>query len=221
MKFLTISEILLIIAVPFLVFLVMLNFYGFDNNFYREKFLEYGVSHNVPNSGSLHEKVINFIKGESNELPNEFNERERQHLLDVRKIIRAAAILLYAAAFLFIFLLIFSSLKLKSSSCIMGFTGKALFLGGILTIILAAAAFFMISFGFSSTFESFHQLLFQKGTYLFDPANEMIVNLYPEQLFRDIGARVSKGVILSSALVILLGIILSFMSKSKKNKKKG
>jgi len=38
MKFLTISEILLIIAVPFLVFLVMLNFYGFDNNFYREKF---------------------------------------------------------------------------------------------------------------------------------------------------------------------------------------
>src|SRR3989338_5258232 len=214
MKFLTISEILLIIAVPFLVFLVMLNFYGFDNNFYREKFLEYGVSHNVPNSGSLHEKVINFIKGESNELPNEFNERERQHLLDVRKIIRAAAILLYAAAFLFIFLLIFSSLKLKSSRRIMGFRG-------ILTIILAAAAFFMISFGFSSTFESFHQLLFQKGTYLFDPANEMIVNLYPEQLFRDIGARVSKGVILSSALVILLGIILIFMSKSKKNKKKG
>jgi len=219
MKFLSISKILLIIAVPFLIFLIMLNFYGFDNNFYKEKFSEYGVNHNVPNADSLHEKVINFIKGESNGLPNEFNERERQHLLDVKKISDISRIALYVLIILFALLLMASVFILKVNNYVINFVGKVLLFGGILTIALAVILFFLINSDFSSAFESFHKLFFKEGSYTFDPAKEVIVNIYPEQLFMDLGIKISKGVIAASAILVLAGAFLLLRSKSKKNKK--
>ncbi|MBI2101249.1 DUF1461 domain-containing protein [Candidatus Woesearchaeota archaeon] len=217
--FTPIAKFLMILILPFLLFLLVLNLMSFDSSFYQKKFSEYGVQQNVPNAFSLHEKVMNFIGGKSNELPNEFNERERLHLLDVRNAVRISTLLLYALTAMFILLLIASALILKVNHYIINFVGKVLFFGGILTIALAAILFFLISFGFSSTFESFHRLLFEQGTYLFDPAKEMIVNLYPEQLFMDLGLRISKGVMLASASIILIGAVMALKSKSKKNKK--
>ncbi|MBI2656249.1 DUF1461 domain-containing protein [Candidatus Woesearchaeota archaeon] len=172
MKFVAISKILLVLILPFLIFLIALNFAGFDMAFYEKKFLEYKVQQEVPEASSLNEKIIDFLRGKNNELPNEFNEREKQHLWDVRKIVSASTIALYAFIALFILLLVIS----------------------------------------------FHRLFFEKGTYVFDPAKEMIVKLYPEQIFTDLGISISKWVILSSGAVILLGLFLSLKSKSKKNK---
>ncbi len=221
MRFINISKILIITAIPLLIFLLAANFIAFDKSFYQRKFSEYKVNENVEGAQYLHEQVISFIQGKSSGLPNGFNERERQHLLDVKGIIKISSIALYIFIAVFIILLVASAFILKVNNYIINFVGKVLLFGGILTIMLAAILFFMISFGFSATFESFHKLFFEKGTYVFDPANEMIVNLYPEQLFMDLGLKISKRVILASALVILLGIILIFMSKSKKNKNRG
>jgi len=217
MKFLAISRFLLIIILPFLIFLLILNFTGFSDSFYREKFSEYNVLKNVPQADSLHEKVMEFINGKSSELPKEFNYREGQHLLDVRNIIRIAAILIYSLVILFLLLLIASSFILNANARIINFIGKILVFGGLLTIILAALLFFIINSNFSPAFESFHQLFFQKGTYLFDPAKEIIVNLYPEKLFMDLGIRMSKLVVITSAITILIGAFL--LLKSKKIKK--
>ena len=220
MKFLTLSKFLLIIILPFLLFLFMLNFFGFDNLCYKEKFSEYGVQQNVPNAVSLHEKVINFIKGEDNQLPNDFNEKEKQHLLDVRNAIDFSTMLLYIFIILFVLLLIASAFALKVNNYIVNFVGKILVFGGFLTIILAGILFLLISTDFPTTFESFHSLLFEKGTYVFDPTKEVIVNLYPEQLFLDLGLRISKNVFFGSAVLIIIGLFLILKSKSKKNKNK-
>lgn len=219
MKFLTILKILLIFIVPFLLFLVVINIYGFDNPFYQQKFLEYGVQQDVLSAVSLHEKVINFIKERTDELPNEFNEKEKRHLWDVRNAVRIATILPYILIILFIILLIVSALILKVNNYVINFVGKVLVFGGFLTVLLAAILFFFISSDFSSSFESFHKLLFEKGTYIFDPAKEVIVRLYPEQLFMDLGIKISQRVVLASAVIILLGALLILKSKNKKNKK--
>ncbi len=216
MKFVAISKFLLILILPFLIFLIALNFVSFDMSFYEKKFSEYKVQQEVPEASSLNEKIIDFITGKNNELPNEFNEREKQHLWDVRKIVSASTIALYAFIALFILLLVISAFILKVNSYILNFVGKVLVFGGFLTVILAMILFFLINSDFSATFESFHRLFFEKGTYVFDPAKEMIVRLYPEQIFTDLGINVSKGVIIASATLILLGALLVF--KSKKNK---
>jgi len=218
MKFPTISKFLLILVLPFLIFLAVFNFYGFNMDFYKEKFSEYKVQNNVPEAASINEKVINFITGKSENIPNEFNEREKQHLLDVRRVIRISTIALYIFIVVFIVLLVISALILKANNYITNFVGKVLVFGGFLTIILAGLLFLFISSDFSAAFESFHTLLFQKGTYVFDPAKEMIVRLYPEQVFMDLGMNMSKLVLITSFIIILLGLLLLFKSKSKKNK---
>src|SRR3989338_1164761 len=216
--FASIAKFLMILILPFLLFLLVLNFMSFDSSFYQKKFSEYNVQQNVPNAFSLHEKVMNLVGGKSNELPNEFNERERLHLLDVRNAVRISTLLLYALIALFILLIIASAFILKANNYITNFVSKVLFFGGVLTVALALVLFFLISSDFSSAFESFHMLLFEQGTYLFDPAKEMIVNLYPEQLFMDLGLRISKSVMLASAAIILIGAAMILKSKSKKNK---
>lgn len=218
MKFLTISKFLLIAAMPFLIFLLMLNFYGFDDIFYKEKFLEYGVQQNVPEAMPLHKEVINFITGKAKELPAGFNERERQHLFDVKNAVSFFTIILYILIIGFILLLVISAFILKVNNYVVNFVGKILFFGGFLTLALAAILLFIISSDFPLAFESFHRLFFKEGTYTFDPVKEIIVNIYPEQLFMELGIRISKGVIFTSITLALFGAILLFKSKSKKNK---
>ena len=87
MKFLTISKFLLTLILPFLIFLAVFNFYGLDAGFYKEKFLVYNIQQNVPNAVSINERVINFITGKNNDVPNEFSDREKQHLQDVKKVV--------------------------------------------------------------------------------------------------------------------------------------
>ena len=221
MKFLTISKIFLIFIFPFVLVLLALDFASFDESFYKEKFSEYGIEKNISDAVLLHEKVISFVTGESIGLPIEFNEREKQHLLDVRKLVNIFKIALYICIISF-FSLIFISLKiLKSKKKITNFIGNVFLFGGLLTILLAGILFFLIISDFSNTFESFHNLFFEKGTYVFNPANEIIVRIYPEQLFMDLGIRISKAVIFASLIITIIGIFLIYSSKNKKNKNNG
>lgn len=209
----------MILALPFLIYLFIFNVAGFDSAFYQQKFLEYRVEQDVPHAKSLHEKVINFIRGNNNEIPTEFNEREKQHLLDVRKVIRFSTIALYIFIILFILLLIASAIILKVNNHIISFVGKILFFGGFLTILLAGVLLFFIVSDFPKTFESFHRLFFWQGNYLFDLDKDLIVNLYPERLFMDLGVKISKGVVITASISILIGAFLVLRSKKVKKKK--
>src|SRR3989338_17335 len=165
MKFLTISMFLMIIILPFILLLATFGFYLFNLNFYKEKFTEYKVYNQVPQADSLNSKVINFITGNNNSIPNEFNPRERQHLFDVRKIILASKIIFYFSIILFVSLLIISASILNKKKNTIKFISIVLISGGFLTILLAGIVLLMAYFNFSSAFESFHRMLFKAGTY--------------------------------------------------------
>ena len=216
MKFINFSKIFLILIVPVLIFLLVFNFAGFSSSFFTKKFEQYGVNSKFPDSEAMHQKVLNFIEGKSNELPSDFNERERQHLLDVKMVISALTITLYIMVGLFLLLLVVSAFTLKVNSYIINFVGRVMVWGGVLTVALAALLFLFITFDFGSTFESMHQMFFQKGTYMFDPAKEAMVNLYPEQLFMDLGIRISAWIIISAILIILIGLYLVLRTKNQK-----
>ena len=218
MEYSNLLKILMIVFLPLLIFLLVSKFAVFDDSFYKEKFLQYNVRQNVPNEASLHYKVINFVQAKSNEIPDEFNEREKQHLQDVRNAISASKIILYALLIFFIAVLLVSAFTLKFNNNMITFAGKVMLFGGLLTIMIAASLFLLVTFNFSSTFESFHRLFFKSGTYTFDPAKELIVNLYPERMFMDLGIKISEWVIVSAIVVILLGVFLLLNSKNKKNK---
>ncbi len=216
MRYITLFNIVLIILLPLLLFLLVFYFTAFDDSFYQEKFLQYEVNKNVPDAIQLHYKVIDFVLGKGIGLPKQFNEREIKHLWDVRNAISKSKILLRALLISFILLLILSAYLLKSKDRFIKFLSGILFFGGLLTIIIAAFLFLFIKSNFSPTFETFHMVLFKSGTYTFDPAREMIVNLYPEGLFMDLGIRILILVITAAVVIILVGAVL--ILKNKKNK---
>src|SRR3989344_2258758 len=154
MKFISFSRFVLISIFPLLVFLLVLNFTAFDQNFYEEKFSEYDVAIEEP--VTLHQKVIDFIRGYSKEPPDLFNAKEKQHLLDVRDVVKLLSIILYVLMAIFILLLIASLAILKVNNKMTNFVGKVMMFGGILTVILAVVIFILLNLGFSSAFESFH-----------------------------------------------------------------
>lgn len=218
MKFLTISKIVLSIVLPIALFLLVLDFAVFDESFYKKEFSDYEVQKNVPNAVLLHESVINFINGKNINLPSEFNNREKQHLLDVRKTANIFKIALYTGIILFLSLSFFPLKILKPKRNKMKFIGDVFLLGGSLAILLAGILFFLLNSNFAGTFESFHRLFFEAGTYVFDPSKEIIVRIYPEQLFMDLGIRISELFVLASLILVFFGILLKYMPKNKKVK---
>lgn len=217
MKFLTFASVLMILVLPLLIFLSVFKYASYDQNFYEEKFMEYGVKEDVPNAELLHKKIIEFVSGKSQFAPSELNDREQQHLFDVRRAMRIAAILFYSFLALFALLLYVEiSISFKTGENFMSIIGKVMVFGGLLTIALASILLALIALDFSASFDSFHKILFDKGTYVFNPENEVIVRIYPEQIFQDIGARISKDVIFLSITAIVLGALLMLNSKQKK-----
>lgn len=218
MRFLSISKIMLVLIVPFLIFLAAASSIAFDKSYYAGKLSEYGA--NIPGANSLNEKTINFVSGKGNELPDVYNERERQHLADVKDIVKKLRISLYFLMGTFISLFLVSSLIAGINDTLANFAGIVFTYGGFLTIGLAAVLLILINLNFPPAFDFFHRLFFQQGTYTFDSANEVIVRLYPEEFFMDAGLRISKWVLFVSAISIIAGTFLIFTSKSKKNKNK-
>lgn len=211
-------KILLILVMPLLIFLLVFNFAFLSESFFKAAFSKYGVYEKFPDAEAMHQKVIDYISGDSDELPPDFNDREKEHLRDVKKVISALTITLYIMVALFVFLLVASSFMLKANTSIINFIGRILMWGGIATVAVAILLLLAVKFDFGATFESMHQMLFAQGTYLFDPAKESIVNLYPEQLFMDLGIRISIWTVVVAVLAILLGLYL--ITRTKNNKKR-
>ena len=216
MRFIVISKIFLVITLPIILFLIITDTLALNDHFYKKTVLK----GNVQNASGLHYEIINFIRSRNAELPGRLTEGEKQHLADVKNLIKISTILLYGLIVSFSLVITATLMTLKVNEQRINFTGKVLFFGGILTIIPAGFLFLLIYSDFSSTFENFHQLLFKKETYLFNPSSALI-QLYPEQLFVDLGIKISQGVLAASAIIALLGIILILKSKSKKIKNIG
>lgn len=221
MNLLKLSRFFLILVLPILIFLISVDLAAFNDSFYKKEFDKYGVKTNVPEAEILHGKVVDYITGKSNSLPNLFNEREKQHLADVRNLVKNLNIAIYVFLVLFVLMLVLFGLLLKEEPHIMGFIGKILVYGGVITISLSIILLLLAVFNFTPSFDSFHKLFFQQGTYTFNPENELIVRLYPEELFRDLGIRIMEKVIFMSFLVIISGFVLLSTFKSKNIKNNG
>ena len=137
----TILKLLLIFILPFLLFLLALNSFAFNGGFYKKEFSKLGIDKTVPNASLLHRQVIDFLKG-NGALPDDFNEREKSHLYDVKKLAKNSGLLMYFFIALLVLLIFVSARIIGNNKYSMNFIGEALLYGGILSIITSAALLF-------------------------------------------------------------------------------
>ena len=124
------------------------------------------------------------------------NEREQQHMRDVRTVFMG---LFAAAAISVVVLLVASrrrdrvrlwrSIRLGAFGLIVG------------TVILGLVGFF----AFDQLFELFHRIFFPAGSYLFDPATERLVQLFPFVFWEETAMAVG-------ALIIGLSLLTAWVA---------
>ena len=185
--------VLLIILLSFLVNI-------FDSNFYNENFKENGAYETFGEEAySVNTEVFKYFsfRGELN--TNFFNDKEKEHLKDVRRLFIGGYILLLISLFSLSFV------KKKELNSIFLKSG----LVGVAFILLV---FILSYFGFNALFTGFHEVFFEEGTWLFNP-DENITKLYTFDLFYELFLR-----ILLTSIFLFFLLIIIYMVKVKYQK---
>ncbi len=124
------------------------------------------------------------------------DERERDHMRDVRTVFGGLAI----AAAISVVLLLVVAVRRRDPTATWraarrGATGLAVAVVSLGVVALVA---------FDTLFEVFHEVLFPAGSYDFDPATERLVQLFPFQFWQESAIAVGVVIVVISALVAIV-----------------
>jgi integral membrane protein (TIGR01906 family) len=120
------------------------------------------------------------------------NERERQHMADVRSVFRG----LWVLAVVSVVVLVAASRRADR-----GRTWRAVRAGALGLAVGVVIAGVVGFFAFDRLFELFHSIFFPAGSYLFDPTTDRLVQLFPF-VFWDETAMVVGAVIIVVAVLV-------------------
>lgn len=215
--FMLVISILMVLTIPFIIYLYNFNSIAFDRDLYKKEFLKYNVYNNLEDYDieGINNDVLNYLINEKGSIPIEndfFNEREKTHLLDVKNLIQKVLAIYYYSMILFLLLFIMLILLLNFNfKEIVKRLFIILFFGSLLTLLDAGSFFLLSNFNFDFTFDLFHETFFSSGTFTFNPEFENIVVLYPENLFFDLLIKIIMNTILSSVIILFFSIATFFI----------
>ena len=127
-----------------------------------------------------------------------FDDRERSHMVDVRSVFSAFGILVLLAAVV----LVGARLIARGAPWYRRAVGigavvlfGAVIVGGVVSLV-----------AFDQAFQVFHELFFAGGSYLFDPATDRLVQLFPIQFWEETTLALGLVLLIASTIVAWLGL---------------
>ena len=155
--------------------------------------------------------VWTTVNGEKQEF---FNDREKAHMVDVQNLFLGGLTLRFGAIIVLVISLsglIFTKgnwKRILPKSFLTGL-GAFLVISGGLGVLCAS--------DFNKYFFLFHEIFFDNGLWLLDPAADLMIRMLPEGFFFDMVIRI--GSIFIGMLVILLILSILILYRQKANKK--
>ena len=208
-----ISYLIFIFFAPALI-LLNFNFLVFNHGFYKTQFEKLRVyetfgSREIVDNQS--ERLIGYLCC-GKELDRDFfNERERQHLADVKKIItlnQAAAVLLAGLVLSgFIFLILKKNEKEFA---------KTLLGASVITVLSLIFLWLSAFINFDWFFLQFHYLTFDNDLWQL-PEGANLIKLFPQQFFLNFANRIAIQTLIISVILILVSLYLVRENDSKKH----
>ena len=125
-----------------------------------------------------------FMKGETQALPAALNEKEQQHMLDVRALTQTAADMSKTYLTIAVALAVataWTGAKLKSR--IRPRLIGSLCAVGVIMLLVQGVMNEVASGGFAQLFVQMHETLFANDLWLMDPAEDILIRMMPQPLF--------------------------------------
>ena len=177
-----------------LILAAILYFSLFRAGFLYQECERYQVASRLKISGEeLHQvtdRLISYVKGYSEDLDivvtmngssrEFFNERDKQHVEDVAVMLEQFRAAAGVAVFILLILLGFLLYRRKLSLLC-----KTYLFSWLLWILLSVVVGVWLLADLTGFINTFHRLLFRNNNWVLNPVNDLLIWLFPEELFRD------------------------------------
>lgn len=192
---------IIIASLAIVVFVFTSSFFSTlqDLRFYEMQFVKNDID--IPARMQLAQEVIDNID-HGTPLGNSFSERDRLHMSDVQDLIGHLKILHYITALVLLIELVII-FQMQSLYRTFMYAGISIIALTLLSLVLAV--------NFQYFFLKFHLVFFNNDLWMMDPAQDMLIRLFPQAFFESFVLNVYK-LSLISALVLLMGSY--FMNKA-------
>jgi|TARA_Y100000310_G_scaffold68970_1_gene64281 integral membrane protein (TIGR01906 family) len=203
-------RILLFIFLPLTLLLINAQFLVLNQSFYEKEFIKHDVYIHFEELSkeeidSEVTSTILFLKGKGELSSDFFNNKEKQHLHDVRSLLKDYKVSTFILIGITLFL-IFLTRKDRNA-----FVYACMVTIGVLLLIL-----FLVSINFSTIFTKFHEVSFPNDLWLLNPEKDNLINLFPQAFFYDTFFLIGRNTLLSALLLL---IIIRIKQKIYKNKR--
>ena len=138
------------------------------------------------------EEIVSFMKGESDAQPSALNDREQQHMRDVRALVQLAqkaSQLCMTLAAGFAVAIAWTGAQQKRR----GMPAGVLIGSAVLAALMGGAALLLRTQGFEALFIRFHELAFANDLWLLNPQTDILIRMMPQLLFeraaKDVAAK--------------------------------
>ncbi len=209
------------IATAIIVYIGVFSIVANSESYYESKFKEFDVyskfNISVEELHSENSKLLFYLENGKEEIEGTwFNAREKIHLLEVRQLYQKIYMLQTVCALIVIMSLL--AVVFLNGKTDEGFVKRVLirYLIGTGIAVFGLCVFFLVMMlTFSSSFITFHEVLFETDTWMLDPATDNLINMFPQQFFFDIFVSIVVG----SLIVGCLFMVVGFVVRGKKEKK--
>lgn len=180
----------------------------FDFDFYQKQFESNNVyekyDKETVDKNSL--ELINYLQSGFPLLTDFFNEKEKAHLQDVKRIIDVFLLVFYLSVIFSVVLILILLYKKQYLEVFNGLFTSSLIVIAILVLI------FLLSLNFQKLFLNFHRVFFTNNLWLLNPSTDNLINLFPENFF----ISALKRILFIDLITALILLIVSFILKRTK-----
>ena len=125
-----------------------------------------------------------FMAGQTDAQPEVLNDKEQQHMLDVRSITKSAADMSKTCMSLAVALAVVAAwtgakLEKRAKPCLIGVLAAATVVAALVCIVSSKLA----GGGFEDLFIQMHELMFTNDLWLMNPNTDIIIRMMPQTLF--------------------------------------
>lgn len=154
--------------------------------------------------------VYTYVDGEEREF---FNEREKQHMIDVKNLFTAGKNLRIFAFIIGVISLGIIAFKYKNIKTILskGFVSVSTVIICISIILIC-----IIQTDFTKYFTIFHEIFFNNNLWLLNPKTDLLINIVLEPFFIDTAIRIAVIFGLMMAVCFILSVIIILIDRKRR-----
>ena len=200
----TFLVLLSLLFVP-LIILFSFNLFVFNEKYYEKEFVKTGVyeKYQKEDVKNAVDELFGYFKDKNDLKTQFFNQKEKEHLKDVKNIIQKIINLFYFVLVASTAAIIYFLIHKKYFEI-----GKILMRGSIFSILTVITFLSFSIMSFSSSFYLFHVTFFKNNLWMLNPETDNLINLFPEQFFFDIMKEILVASFSISILFLILGAFL-------------